>query len=384
MEWENGRMGVMSLYLTLPHSPTHSSLTPVINFFFLRGVLQTRQTAAPVISLLRSSVTTFVNHQILNGSKLLVIFLLLALVSCAKESSPSSDAARWVAGSSIGKLDLLAVDLIDDKTGWAAGDIDPIGKGGAIYATTDGGASWQPLATTPEVLASIFFISPVRGWVAGYAGRIERTDDGGRTWKAQRVERQGEVINSIFFIDEKRGWGAGGAAGAGGLMLRTTDGGETWEQIETDRVENFWAVRFATVDRGWAVGEDGIILATTDSGLTWAKQNGGTARAIFGLALSTSGRMVAVGEAGTILRSEDGANWSRVESATTETLNAVAAAGDVFWAVGTHGVTLASRDGGRVWFTASTVSSRDLAAIDLANPARGVAVGGRGASQLLQ
>jgi len=350
----------------------------------LQKAFETRQTAALVISFSRSSVTTRVNHQILNGSKLLVIFLLLALVSCAKEGSPPQEAARWVAGSSIGKLDLLAVDLIDDKTGWAAGDIDPAGKGGAIYATSDGGASWQPIATTPEVLASICFVSSERGWVAGYAGRIERTDDGGRTWKTQRVERQGEVINSIFFIDERRGWAAGGAASAGGLLLRTPDGGDTWEQIETDRVETFWAIRFSTADRGWAVGEDGIIMATTDGGQTWAKQNGGTRRALFSLALSSSGKMAAVGEAGTILHSEDGANWSRVESGTTETLNAAAAAGDVFWAVGAHGATIGSRDGGQRWAAANTVSSRDLAAIDLASPARGVAVGRRGTSQLLQ
>jgi photosystem II stability/assembly factor-like uncharacterized protein len=322
-----------------------------------------------------------VNNRILNGSKLLIIFSLLALASCAKESSPSS--ARWVAGSSIGKLDLLAVDLVDELRGWAAGDIDLEGKGGVIYATSDGGSSWQPVAATPEVLASIFFINPRRGWVAGYAGRIERTDDGGRTWKAQRAERQGEVINSIFFIDELRGWAAGGAAGAGSLMLRTTDGGETWEQIETRRVETFWSIRFLG-DRGWAAGEDGIIVATTDGGRTWTKQTGGTQRVLLGLAVSSSGKMVAVGEAGTILHSADGATWDEVESPVTETLNAVAAAGDVFWAVGAKGATLSSRDGGRGWAKSEAVSSRDLAAIDLATPARGIAVGKRGASQLLQ
>ncbi|HET9533043.1 MAG TPA: YCF48-related protein, partial [Blastocatellia bacterium] len=273
-------------------------------------------------------------------SRLFIIFFLLAL-ACCKEKQDNSTApipsgpAHWIAGSTPGKQDLLAVDFIDSQTAWAVGDIDPAGTGGAIYLTTDGGSSWRAAASSLEVLASIYFVSPARGWVAGYAGRIQRTDDGGRTWKTQRTEREGEVLNSIFFIDDKRGWAVGGVVGTGGLIFQTSNGGETWEPVETGRVESFWAVRFASAERGWIVGEEGLILATNDGGKTWAAQSSGTTRPLFGLALASADRLVAVGEAGTILLSEDGSAWQSVEAGTAETLNAVAAAGDkVFWAVG--------------------------------------------------
>jgi photosystem II stability/assembly factor-like uncharacterized protein len=232
-------------------------------------------------------------------------------------------------------------------------------------------------------LASIYFVSPARGWVAGYAGRIQRTDDGGRTWKTQRIERVGEVLNSIFFIDEMRGW-AVGAAGSGGVIFRTSNGGESWEPVETGRVESFWAVRFATADRGWIVGEEGLILATEDGGKTWIPQMSGTSRSLYGLAVVSRGRLVATGEAGTILLSEDGSSWREVESGTRETLNAVAAEGQVLWAVGSRGATVGSGDGGNTWAAAEPLSPRDLMAVDLIGPAQGVAVGQRGVTQLLR
>ena len=90
------------------------------------------------------------------------------------------------------------------------------------------------------------------GWVAGHAGRIQSTDDGGLTWKPQRIEREGEVLNSIFFVDDRRGWVVGGS----GLVFHTTNGGETWGQAATGLVEDLWAVRFSSAERGWIVGQD--------------------------------------------------------------------------------------------------------------------------------
>lgn len=317
-------------------------------------------------------------------SKLFISFFLITLVSCADKQALTGDAplkTRWEAGPQAGKLDLLAVDLLPSGQGWAVGDIEPAGQtAGSIFYTADGGRNWQKIAEKTEIFEAVHFVSATRGWIAGYAGRIERTDDGGRTWKIQRVEREGEVLNALFFLDQNRGWVVGG----GGIIFRTVNGGDAWEIVPTGRVEDLWDVRFSSPDRGWIVGEDGLVLATTDGGATWTAQTSGTNRALFGLALASQATVIAVGEAGTIIRSEDGRSWAATASNTRESLNAIAAASpDVLWAVGSKGATLGSTDGGRRWSPIDAVVGRDLISVDFSDLARGVAVGQRGAVQLL-
>src|SRR5689334_3645231 len=109
--------------------------------------------------------------------KLFLIIFLLTCASCGGRSNSSSQPARWSSGPNVGRLDLLAVDFLDAQTGWAVGEIDPGGTGGAIYQTSDGGRNWRPIARTSEILTSVHFVNAKTGWVAGHAGRIERTDD---------------------------------------------------------------------------------------------------------------------------------------------------------------------------------------------------------------
>lgn len=323
-----------------------------------------------------------------NISFVVLFAFTFAAISCNNNSgaletnkniqiSPSQ--IHWVAGQSISPYDLLAVDFVDEKNGWAVGDISP--EGGPLLRTTDSGNSWKVIYKTTEVFSAIQFVTPTRGWMAGFAGRIERTDDGGTTWQNQRFEREGEVLNSICFVDGERGFVAGGR----GLVLHTTDGGKTWEPIKTGRVEDFWAIRFASPERGFIVGEDGLILATTNGGATWTAQKSNTTKALLGLAVTAENISLVVGEGGTILRSENGSDWSLINSGTLETLNAVAAADkNNFWAIGSHGVTLQSTDGGKSWTVAAAVSTRQLLAIDLISTSQGVAVGRRGAIQKLE
>ena len=314
----------------------------------------------------------------------------LVLASAACQSSPRQQSAatqssssantetKWLAGKEISQYDLLSVSFVDAQNGWAVGDISP--QGGPVLKTTDGGATWQPIAGITEVFSAIQFVTPMRGWMAGYAGRIERSDDGGKSWRTQRYERAGEVLNSLYFVDSERGYAAGGH----GLFCRTTNGGDTWETVATKRVEDFWTVRFQTPEHGWIVGEDGLILETADGGTSWTQKKSGTTKALLGLAISSSGAVVVVGQGGTILRSEAGSEWTAVVSGTTAALNAVAVAENTFRAVGTSGTTLVSRDGGKSWTAETPVSSRHLLAIALLNPERGVAVGRLGAIQRLQ
>ncbi|HWX39561.1 MAG TPA: hypothetical protein VN345_00300, partial [Blastocatellia bacterium] len=121
------------------------------------------------------------------------VALAIALSSCGVREVPTKK-THWVAGPNVGTLDLLGVCYIEPGTAWAVGDIDLRGAGGAIYKTTDGGATWTAISRANEVLTSIHFANPLTGWVAGYAGTIERTDDGGTSWKAQRTEQTGEVL----------------------------------------------------------------------------------------------------------------------------------------------------------------------------------------------
>jgi photosystem II stability/assembly factor-like uncharacterized protein len=309
-----------------------------------------------------------------------IIVLLLMFASCGG-STPSSSLSRGVIGPNAGTLDLLGIAFVDSQTGWCVGDIDPGGSGGVIYQTLDAGRNWRPISRTNEILTAVHFVNLKIGWVAGHSGLIERTDDGGLSWKPQRIEHEGEMLNSVFFIDERRGWVAGGS----GLVFRTTDGGESWNKITTGRVEDLWAVRFSNPERGWIVGEDGLILSTADGGNNWVAQSSGTSRALLGLTLSSSTQVVvAVGEGGTILRSVGGSDWSPTESPTHFTLNSVAVSGKNFWAVGAKGTIVNSTDDGLSWNPLPAVSSRDLNAIGLAEDTHAVAVGQRGTTQLLQ
>jgi len=309
----------------------------------------------------------------------LLVLAASCLFACRSgpATHPETQAARWIAAGHISELNLLGVDMVDRGDGFAVGDIGLMN--GAVLRTSDGGRTWQPVSRTDEILSAVDFVSITRGWVAGYAGRIQRTDDGGFTWKVQRIEHKNEIINSIFFLDHEHGW----AVGSGGLLLATNNGGESWDVITTGRAEDLWSVRFITPSRGLIAGEEGLILMTENGGRDWIPQASHTAGALYGLAVA-SGYAIAVGENGTILRTDDFTTWTAVESGITESLNGVSVGADACWAVGSKGVTVGSGDKGKTWTRASAVVSGDLISVSLSAPAAGVAVGRHGAVQYLR
>ena len=329
---------------------------------------------------MRSAVNLVLKYSRARPVMFHAILMSACIVACNKVSQKPAD-SHWIAGPAVGRADLLGLCFINQTTGWAVGGIDPKGSGGLIYQTNDSGANWHPIARSPEILTSVFFVNDKIGWVAGYAGRIDRTDDGGQTWRSQRPERGSEILNSIYFMNEKVGWAAGGS----GLLLKTSDGGNSWEQMPTGRVEDFWTVKFLPPSKGLIVGEDGLILATNDGGAHWEQQDSGITEALMGLAISPSGLAVAVGEHGAILTSNNWNQWSKVSWGGNETLDAAAFAGDnTCWSVGANGTTLESTDEGVSWKRAPSVSPKDLLCIALVDSSHGVAAGQRGCTQFLK
>lgn len=111
-------------------------------------------------------------------------------------------------------------------------------------------------------LLDAFFVSPEEGWVAGAAGTILHTVDGGKTWTAQLggdPQAAGPDLKRLFFLDRRHGW-----AQNGDVLLRTTDG-ENWQQVASDVRGD---VVFTNPRVGFR-GYGGIVYQTLDGGATW-------------------------------------------------------------------------------------------------------------------
>jgi photosystem II stability/assembly factor-like uncharacterized protein len=151
--------------------------------------------------------------------------------------------------------------FVDSLKGFAGGS--------GFWKTTDGGNNWN-LSIGPGFirgLESIFFLDSLIGWGVGSFGIIEKTTDGGTTWKAQQLFVPGcpELpLLSIFFIDKNVGWASGYC-----FLEKTTDGGEHWTLLEGLPLITMESIWFSTPQRGIVVGYSRYILETTDGGQTW-------------------------------------------------------------------------------------------------------------------
>ena len=225
---------------------------------------------------------------------------------------------------------ISSLAFADALHGWAATTAygRSLGALSNVYRTTDGGMHWQRIARNVPV-SSMRFTSPTMGW--GVAGRrMERTNDGGRTWRSvpivptpapttsyvgsldkvfvfgDRIVVDGFLPTGNFgqsFIETSNDDGVHwslqtistniiqppGTApwefialdathwrfGLGSEVVVTDNGGKTWHQrpmhLPTDLLE-MTGISFVTPDIGWAVGCDTTcytVAFTNDAGRSW-------------------------------------------------------------------------------------------------------------------
>lgn len=174
------------------------------------------------------------------------------------------------------------MDFVDSSTGWTAGskrlegDMG-ISHAGAVYSTTDGGATWSELYSPGEDIAlkAVDFLDSFTGWVAGFptssalsGGFVFHTEDGGRTWERQGPGGFFDPLWDIQFIDDKRGYTVGfnDIAAWGPPVYRTEDGGATWTKIRMKKgnplsalmAEGFLALALVG-DRAVLVGDHDLV-----------------------------------------------------------------------------------------------------------------------------
>ncbi|MCA1636297.1 MAG: hypothetical protein LC802_22045 [Acidobacteria bacterium] len=177
--------------------------------------------------------------------------------------------------------DINSFIFIDDKSGWCVAQrqitpATPDGEErfqGLIYATDDGGDTWElQFAGKPGDLYSsrfegVFAISTRTVWVVGYD--LLHTKDGGKTWKQVWVDKRDELYgrnNRIEFADENTGWIT---ANQGGLYLLTNDGGRSWELRSGPHSEGFYDLIYISSSEAYLVG--GGIYKSSDGGKSWNK-----------------------------------------------------------------------------------------------------------------
>ncbi|HEV2704539.1 MAG TPA: YCF48-related protein [Pyrinomonadaceae bacterium] len=313
----------------------------------------------------------------------LAAVLIWAACACFRAASAQS-VDGWVAAQTGQKgKDLVAVYFVDSKRGWVAGDA------GLILHTQDGGRTWaQQRVETTENINDIYFRNKEDGYLLA-GNRIFTTDDAGQTWReAARFQPATfggaePELYSVRFTSKKKGWAVGSLSRsdriADSLLLYTDDGGTSWQRQRVPTQDEIFQIDFAGEKRGWVVGSSGVILHTSDGGQTWTKQLSNTTETLYHVDFRNERTGWAVGSRGTILLTDDGGQtWRVVSSPVRATLLKVAFINDEDgWAVGRGGVILRSGDGGRTWIQQQSPTKTNLYGL-FVDKNRGWAVGGDG------
>jgi len=178
--------------------------------------------------------------------------------------STADGGSSWRTSMIVAK-DLRCVRFFDAAHGWAGGG-SPYGEGHAlVLRSDDGGTTWERVeAPIWGRVNALTFVDTWRGWAAAEdwgadgdapQGTILATSDGGRTWAPQATSPA--VLTSISMDASGVGW----AFGAAGAALTTHDGGSTWQTVSSGTDNALRACWVPGLGGGWVVGDDGTVLA---------------------------------------------------------------------------------------------------------------------------
>jgi photosystem II stability/assembly factor-like uncharacterized protein len=176
-------------------------------------------------------------------------------------SSGGLESMKYAEGFNAG----TSISFIDSKNGWA---FVPGKLFGSLHRTTDGGLTWNELATNPEFSTVDFqrlhFVDLKHGWLSDMF-RVWQTVDGGKHWKqVLRDDTRARGINDIAFVNATTVM----LTQANGQVLVTHDAGNTWLLGKgVSGVDSIAARgRYA-----WAIGINNALFQSADSGRTWVE-----------------------------------------------------------------------------------------------------------------
>jgi photosystem II stability/assembly factor-like uncharacterized protein len=258
---------------------------------------------------------------------------------------------------------MYGVHFLDQRVGW-------VRTGGSAYQTRDGGEHWALSRLTPTLTvaptgpdSAVAYVQP-----SGRVPRLERTEDGGRSWQPVPLppaSGRDESRASLVLADSRHGWLAMPTYCKSGycpmVLYATADGGRTWEERTTSlpQASTDWgstALAFGDEQHG-AAARGRHLLLTADGGRTWRDQPFVGIMEIVSLSYVGASEIWVAGSdeaRGVLLHSRDaGQRWEvyRFEALLPYQISFTTAADG--WLTGRFeeqpGSLLATYDGGRTW-----------------------------------
>lgn len=159
---------------------------------------------------------------------------LIDVASCADGSFAALDfyrkvwfsddsADHWTARPIDGNWRPLALTCDRHNKVWV------VGSGTTIAASADRGASWQQRDFKQDAMFnSIQFVDADNGFITGEFGAVYRSTDGGASWNAAPSIPNDFYPYAALFVSPLEGY----VSGLAGAMLRTVDGAKTWSALE--------------------------------------------------------------------------------------------------------------------------------------------------------
>jgi len=221
---------------------------------------------------------------------------------------------QWSLQTSGVNARLRGVSAVNDRVAWASGSES------TVLRTADGGATWQRLKVTGDVLdfRDIDAIDARTAYVLtignGPASRIYKTNDAGATWTLQfRNEDPKAFFDAMSFWDADRGVVIGDSRDGQFCIMTTENGGRLWKRVPANELltalenEGAFAASGTNIavfgkSHAWigtGAAKKARVLRTTDRGRTWAIADtpllAGASAGIFSIAFRDARHGVVVG-----------------------------------------------------------------------------------------
>ena len=204
---------------------------------------------------------------------------------------------------------LMDITFVDSNTGFA------VGAYGAFYATSDGGKTWTARKLLEGTKAAPPKAAPKAAkYESVGSGKTNDVDAGGKGGDEDKH------INAIIKLGENKLF----VAGEAGMLARSDDGGKTWVKITSPYKGSFFGAIQAQNGAVLIYGLRGRIYRSTDAALAnWKQIANKTIASLMGSTRLPDGALVLAGLSGTVLISRDnGESFSLLPSGSTKALSA--------------------------------------------------------------